>query len=421
MKLYQLSKTGKIKFLNLTTDGAKLITEHGVIGEKEREPVVKVCKPMNKGKKNELTAAEQAIAEMKAKVVLKMKEGYSKEKPVANTTERTTSGNTSIDLGNIPSPFCPCKPISDCPKSVLESSSTIAQRKHNGHCVFLVKTSRSEKIYSRRMEDITAVCKELPPINRQMALLDAGDFVLSEFVFHHTKLNKEVPRFVAQVIRHEIPSIALERYNTLSKEGTFHCYPFDILFRKNSFTGDMNYTDRHAILGAMKLEDVPELLEWKGPNSDLVKRAKEEMWEGFVLRTKDAKSHISYSMDGKAHRAGSYKYKFTKTGDYIVDEAIKGKSGKHSHFYSKFHIIEYALDAAGRAIPVDRGYVGPGTLSHEQLSELTKDLKSGKRSIPFVVEVEYAEIHEDTGKLQFGIIQRIRDDKAPSECIAEDA
>ena len=412
MKLYQKSRTGKIKFLDIYTDGAKLITEWGILNGKTQK-TVKVCKPMNIGKANELTASEQAKAEMQSKLTLKKKEGYEENVPADNN--KSISVNASIDLDNLPSEFCPAKPISECPSSILEAQTTIAQRKHNGHCVFLVKGTRREKVYSRRMEELTQTCIGLPIIKRQMAPISRNSFILTEVVFHHAKLNREIPRFVAQVIRNEDPAEAFKRYTELSKNGTFYCRPFDILFYKNQFVGDKKYTDRWSLLKSMKLDNVVDFLQWKGPDSDLVKRAKEEGWEGFVLRHPD-KSQINYSMDGKAHRQGSYKFKFTKTGDFVVDEVLKGKSGKHSTFYSKFHIIEYASDGA----IINRGYVGPGTLSHEQLVELTKELTSRKRRIPFVVEIEYQSVHDDTGKLEFGIIQRLREDKKPEECIADD-
>jgi predicted DNA-binding WGR domain protein len=415
MKLYQKSRTGKTKFLDIHTDGSKLVTEWGTLGGKIQK-TIKVCKPMNEGKANEKTAAEQAKAEMESKITLKKKEGYSEDVPTGKTVI------SKIDLDDIPSEFCPVKPISECPASILESTSTIAQRKHNGHCVFLVKGSRKEKVYSRRMEDLTETCSGLPFIKEQLAFINAGDFILTEIVFHHTKLDREIPRFVAQVIRNEDPDEASKRYTELSKEGTFSCKPFDILFFKNQFVGDKKYTDRWSILKSMKLNGVVDFLQWFGPTSSMVEAARKAGWEGFVLRHPE-KSQISYSMDGKAHRQGSYKFKFTQTGDFVVDEALKGKSGKHSTFFSKFHIIEYGPNTPGLPTGphvIDRGYVGPGTLDHDQLKQLTKEITTQKRKIPFVVEVEYQSVHDDTGKLEFGIIQRIREDKKPEECVAEE-
>jgi len=415
MKLYQKARTGKTKFLEIKADGSLLITRWGILGGKMQE-TTKVCTPMNIGKANALTGAEQAKAEMQAKITLKKKEGYADtppdEKPAANNKNKWSA---HILLDQIPESFCPCKPISKCPPSVFKSLSTIAQRKHNGHCVFLVKAGGLEMVYSRRMENLTESCATLPFINQQLELCDAGDFVLSEVVYHHNKLNKEVPRFVAQVIRNEDPIEAIKRYKELSKEGTFKCIPFDILFHNNKFVGGKTYMERYTILKKLRLKNLVEMITWEGPEAMLVTTAKQTGWEGFVLRDPN-KSQISYSLDGKAHRQGSYKYKFVETGDFVVNEVLKGKSGKHSQFYSKFHLVEYGV----KGEIIDRGYVGPGTLSHDQLKALTEELKSNRRKVPFVVEIEYQSIHDETGKLEFGIIQRIREDKTPQECISED-
>ena len=121
-------------------------------------------------------------------------------------------------------------------------------------------------------------------------------------------------------------------------------------------------------------------------------------------------------MDGKAHRKGSWKYKFTKTDEFIVDEVLYGKSGKHADFYAKFHVVQY--DEDGNII--NRGYVGPGTLTHEELKELTLRINNDTLKVPFVVEIEFQSFHDDTGKLEFGQILRLREDKIPEEVIYED-
>lgn len=409
MKLYQRSKTGKVKFLDIKADGDKLVTEWGQLGGKT-QLTVKVCKPMNLGKANERTAEEQAIAEMESKITLKKKEGYV-ETPLTGLEEVPKSDELAkIDLDRIPSSFCPVKPISKWPGSELYKEGTLAQRKHNGHCVFLVKGKNTEHVYSRRMEDLTEVCKELPFIREQLEKLPLGAFVMTEVTY--TLRGIEIPKYVARVIRRDNPHEAMEVYKELSKEGTFHCRPFDILFQNHVCVGNQQYPARYNLLQAMKLNYIVEMLPWNEAICEIGRTAK---WEGFVLRD-PAKSEISYTMDGKAHRQGSYKYKFTQEGDFVVDEALIGKSGKHSNFYSKFHIIEY--DKNGKSI--DRGYVGPGTLDHEELADITARINKKKLKLPFVVEIEYQSIHDETGKLEFGIIQRLREDKSPKDCIYED-
>jgi ATP-dependent DNA ligase len=402
--LYQKSKTGKIKVLEFWTVGAKFYTRWGQLNGKMQE-TFKVCVGMNVGKANETTPAEQAKAEMAAKIVIKKKEGYDTKMP----SKDTTIVQTTINLDNIPESFCPNKPISKTPKTVLDSPNTYGQRKFDGHCLFLVKGETTEKVYSRRMEDRSALLI-LPPIKERMDQLPKGTFLLNEFTYYSNTTKKESPRHVAQVVRKDNAAEALSRYEELSKEGTFSCIPFDALFIKGKFIGDRDYLERAKLLKDISIEVPTIYKDWKNH----IKFAEKENWEGFVLRVPGEKSYISYTMDGEAHRAGSYKFKFLKTDDFFVTEWLKGKSGKHANFYAKFAVSQF--DEKGNSI--DRGYVGPGKLTHEELEQLTKDIDSGKIKKNFVVEAEYQDI-QDSGKLQFGIIQRLRPDKVAKECVAE--
>jgi ATP-dependent DNA ligase len=403
--LYQKSKTGKTKTLEFWTSGSKFYTRWGQLGGKMQE-TVKVCEPMNEGKANATTGAEQATAELKAKVVLKNKEGYVDTVP----SETDTILQVDIDLDNIPEAFCPNKPISKTPETILNNLKTYGQRKHDGHCLFLVKGNKTEKIYSRRMEDRTEYLSEIPTIKHVMSKIPKGAFLLTEMIYTEKATNKEKPRFVAQVVTKQDKDEALSRYKELSKVGTFDCIPFDILFHNNKFVGNYSHMDRFSLLDPMGIEPPELLFQWKKE----LKQAEKNNWEGLILRLPGEKSHISYTMDGEAHRAGSYKYKFLKTDDFFITEWLKGISGKHANFYAKFKVAQY--DSDGKLI--DRGYVGPGKLSHEELEELTTNIDNGKIKKNFVVEVEYQDI-QDSGKLQFGIIQRLRPDKVAKECVAE--
>ena len=387
------------------TVGSKFYRRWGQLDGKQQE-TMKECKPMNLGKANELSAAEQAVAEMEAKIVIKKKEGYQDTLPTA----ASTIVQTDIDLDNIPGEFCPNKPISKCPDKVVLSPDTYGQRKFDGHCNFFVKGHTVEKIYSRRMEDRTEALKNIPIFKEMLAKIPKGSFVMCEIIYTEFASGKQKPRFVATVVSRKDEESALEAYNELSKTGTYEAIPFDILFNKFKFVGGSDYILRHDLLKSIGVNPPPIYRDWKRYEE----AAKAQDWEGFVLRQPGKSSHISYSMDGEAHRAGSYKYKFLRTDDFFVTDWIKGISGKHAKFYAKFRVAQY--DESGKII--DRGYVGPGTLTHEELEQLTVDLDSGKVQKNFVVEAEYQAI-QDSGKLQFGIIQRIRTDKVHTECVAE--
>lgn len=265
------------------------------------------------------------------------------------------------------------------------------------------------------MENITPYVAHLSVISGMMSKIPEGSMVLAEMTYFENFLGKEVPRHVASVIRKEDPTKVFECWSALNNLGSFTLYPFDTLFWEGKFVGDTDYQDRYKLLATKQdpiFFNVPKLLpNWK----ELIEDAKKASWEGFILRVPGDKSHVSYTMDGTAHRAGSWKYKFIQEDDFFIDECLMGKSGKHADFYAKFHVSQY--DSEGDKI--DRGYVGCGTLKHPELEQLKKDIDSGARKLPFVVEVEYQSIHDDTGKLEFGQIQRIREDKPAEECISE--
>jgi ATP-dependent DNA ligase len=360
-----------------------------------------------------MSPEKQAKAEAKAKIEKKMKEGYTSTKPDKDATIL----RVDVDLDNLPQNLCPNKPIGQVamPTSVLDDPDSYGQRKHNGHCLILVKGKTTEKVYTRRMEDITTYVKDVPFIKDGLAKLKKGDFVLHEAVFFHNKLGKEIPRFVAQIITQQNALKQVNRYAELTKLGTFNLVPLDALFIDHEFVGDEDYTQRYALL-AMKGMAPPQLMfKWK----EFLPKAEEANWEGLVIRVLGKRSHISFTMDGKAHKAGSWKYKFKKEGDFFVDEVIMGKSGKHAGFYAKFHLGQY--DENGNKI--DRGYCGCGTFSHEQLAQMTQDIDSGALKLPFVFQVEYQDIHDESGKLEFAQPQGdvgVRKDKTPEECIAEE-
>lgn len=410
IKLYQKSSTGKTKFLELSTDGSKFITTWGLLDGKT-QTTEKICEGMNIGKSNETSPEQQAVLEMEAKAIKKQKEGYSTTKPDDAVLTETDS---KIDLDNLPINLCPSKPIGQNKLTVkiTESPDTYGQRKHNGHCLILVRGTGTTKIYTRRMQNITEYVKDIPVIKEAADKLPLGSFVLHECVYYNNQYQKEMPRFVAQVITKEDAVEAFRRYVELSKAGKYSMIPIDALFLDNKFIGDTEHRQRMKLMMQHGIE-VPGLIpNWK----DVLDRAKAQHWEGLVLRVPGKDSYITYTMDGKAKRAGGWKYKFVGEGDFVVSEVLKGESGKHADFYAKFKVHQY--DATGAV--VDRGYVGAGTLTHEDLKKLKDDLDSGKRKLPFVVEIEYQSIHDESGKLEFGQIQRIRDDKLPSECLADD-
>lgn len=73
--LYKRDSVGKIRVLNISTEGADLVQESGIL---DGGLVInrKTCKGKNIGKSNETTPESQAISEMESKITEKLKEDY---------------------------------------------------------------------------------------------------------------------------------------------------------------------------------------------------------------------------------------------------------------------------------------------------------------------------------------------------------
>jgi ATP-dependent DNA ligase len=83
--LYKKDSKGKIRVLNIYTEGADLVQSAGLL-DGNLVTNRKTCKPKNLGKSNESTAEEQAISEMQSKIVEKLKEDYFTTIEAAETT-----------------------------------------------------------------------------------------------------------------------------------------------------------------------------------------------------------------------------------------------------------------------------------------------------------------------------------------------
>lgn len=405
--LYQRSKTGKVKFIKLWTDGAHLCSEWGTTDSDKPQTTRKECEAKNTGRSNATTAAEQAILEMEAKIKKKKENGYREKLDDINET-----AVVDITLDNLPKEFCPCKPINKAPKKILDDKDTYGQQKRDGHCIILVKTeSGRELVYSRGMEDITEYMSVIPEVKQFVGGLLNGTMVLTEFCF--VKPNgKDSTREVAKLVRKKDRDEVLKRYNEANTRGKFEIAPFDVMYYQCEFLGDLTYKKRFGIMhNLMLLSNVPPIwFDWKNE----INQAKEKDWEGFILRN-DSNSKIHYSLNGKADKAGSYKYVFTREDDFIVTGAEKGKAGKQTGLYAQFNLVQIMENGEH----IDCGNCGPGKLKHDRLAELTKEIDSGELTFPFAIQVEYRDRQPDTGKLTFPQFCEVRYDKKPEECTTD--
>jgi hypothetical protein len=296
-KLYQEARTGKIKWIDISTEGAIMRSQWGLLDSDKVQEVEKVCIAMNVGKVNETTPEEQAKLEAEAKITIKRKEGY---KTWEELEEDLKSEEVPVTLDELPESFCPCKPISKAPKGVLEDDKTYGQRKHNGHCIIMVRTENgTKKVFSRRMEDITSVVGELPMVDHELDTLPLGSMVLYEFVWQEATSQTESPRKVAELVRVKDSSKALDRFIENSKTGRYALIPFDALWWKGQFIGHLVHMERHNKLKAAGLNLPVIHQDWQG----MIKTAKKADWKGsYSVHRMSAHvyhTHLTAKLTGK--------------------------------------------------------------------------------------------------------------------------
>lgn len=401
--LEAVSSTGKIKFLELIADKAYLITKWGYKDSDKVQETKEKCEAKNVGKKNFISAEEQAIVRLKRKIKKKMDEGY------------VIPGGTIVvdkepDLMALQKYFAPCKPIAKPPKDAL-SGKYLADRKYNGVNLILTKDKNGlGHIYTRRIDDITENLEGLREFKNVIKKMEYKSMLLVELIYV-TNDGKEAPEHLRALInKRRSKEAVLERYQEISKNGNIRVIVFDVMFWAGQPMCDEPFSKRRGLLNSLMSFPVPIAVKFDQTIIDLEKGK----WEGFVLRKPDGK--LTYTMNGKAKRFGSWKWKYEITDDFIVVGAEYGK-GKHDGYFARFKLAQ--IGKAGEMM--DCGYCGPGNLKINELQDLWIDRKATDgtyRVMPFmVIEVLFRARASGGVKLEFPVFKRIRDDKKPEECI----
>lgn len=406
-RLEAVATTGKIKFIEIEAENEYLITRWGYVDGKVQETKEK-CEAKNIGKKNFISAEKQAIFRLKRKIKKKMDAGY------------IIPGGTIVidkepDLMALQKYFAPCKPIAKPPKDAL-SGSYLADRKYNGVNLIITKDRNGwGHIYTRRIDDITNNLEDLPEFSKVIRKMDYKSMLLVELIYV-TNNGKEAPEHLRALINKRRSREAVhDRYHKINKTGQIKIMVFDVMFWNGKNMCDESFLKRRGQLDSMMSFNVPVAVKF---GQNMIDMGKQQNWEGFVLRKPDGK--ITYTMNGKAKRFGSWKWKYEESLDAFVTEATYGK-GKNSEWFARFRLGQFKQDGTIH----DLGWAGPGKLIRGELKELHKIRKDTagnfvvKNPDYLIVEVVYRAktIYE---KLEFPVIQRIRDDKPAKECIYEE-
>jgi|CXWL01.1.fsa_nt_gi ATP-dependent DNA ligase len=415
--LYQKAKSGRVNQIEIVADDNKIITEwfsskDGKPGKIQRaeETVVGV----NKGKANETSDSEQCILEFDRKVKEKIDEGY------LESLEDALAKKNVVDITQrLPKSFAPCKPLKTMPKgSDPKDKKYLAERKFNGECLIMHNTGEETIVYSRRINEITHVVGCVDDVRKKLTKLPAKSLVVGELVAYDSDGKEDTSVLKSVTADKSTTEKASAKYAEYVSEGyVFEYRVYDIYFYLGEDVTSKTFKERLAIE-----ESIFGKRDLFSLTDDIIKKASEDGWEGFILRTED--STICFTLNGDPERTGSYKYKFIETEDCIVKIIDRGYKGKYETKFARFNLYQYDGDRL-----VDCGWAGTGKLTKKTIAEFTdefvgKGYEIGvaelKKEDWLVAEIRHFGRHpvNPDGQHCFIMAQlvRFRDDKPLAEC-----
>jgi len=385
-------------------DGKKQITKETVYGK-------------NKGRSNETSDEEQALLEFERKVKKKKEEGYVENK------EDAIIGEEIVVSSTLTQSFAPCKPISKIKeKDDAYDGTWLAERKYNGSCILLHNTGKKRIGYTRRIKPITEILSIVDEIKTNLDKLPDESLVIGELVAFDSNGQEDPKVLKAVTTETTTEAKAKSKYDSLLSEGyTFRYNVFDVIFWYGEDVTDRTFLERLEITKFFGEREIETFTR------EMAEKAKQSDWEGFILR--QAEDSITFTMNGKPKRKGSYKFKFIETTDCIVARVCPG-SGKHEVRFARFRLYQYENSPFfEEPVLVDCGWAGGGRLGEENMDKVTAELLEKGYKLEdtelnekdwFAVELEYQSRQErnDKGQLcfEFPIIIRTREDKPLKEC-----
>ena len=418
--LYQLHLTGRLKHMVIEVKENQIITEWWTSKEDEdgkKQITKETVYGKNKGRSNETSDEEQALLEFERKVKKKKEEGYVENK------EDAIIGEEIVVSSTLTQSFAPCKPISKLKeKDDAYDGTWLAETKYNGSCILHHNTGKKRIGYTRRIKPITEILSIVDEIKTNLDKLPDESLVIGELVAFDSNGQEDPKVLKAVTTETTTEAKAKSKYDSLLSEGyTFRYNVFDVIFWYGEDVTDRTFLERLEITKFFGEREIETFTR------EMAEKAKQSDWEGFILR--QAEDSITFTMNGKPKRKGSYKFKFIETTDCIVARVCPG-SGKHEVRFARFRLYQYENSPfCEEPVLVDCGWAGCGRLGEENMDKVTAELLEKGYKLEdtelnekdwFAVELEYQSRQErnDKGQLcfEFPIIIRTREDKPLKEC-----
>ena len=418
--LYQLHLTGRLKHMVIEVENNVIVTEWWTSKDDEdgkKQITKETIYGKNKGRSNETSDNEQAILEYERKIKKKKEEGYVENR------EDAILGEEIVVSSTLTQSFAPCKPISKLKKDDDPyDGEWLAERKFDGACILLHNTGNERIGYTRRIKPITEILSVVSEIDESLNKIPSESLVIWELIAFDKDENEDPKVLKAVTTETTTVAKAKSKYESLLSEGYSFTYNvFDVIFWHGEDVTDRTFLERVELTNHFGNREI------KTFTKKMVDTAKENRWEGFILRRPEDK--ITFTMNGKPKRKGSYKFKFIETTDCIVTKVSNG-SGKHEKRFARFRLAQYEKSPFfDGPVLVDCGWAGGGRLGEENMDLLTAELAEKGYNLEktdlkeedwFAVELEYQSRQERNSKgqlcFEFPIIIRTRNDKPLKEC-----
>ena len=363
--LYQLHLTGRLKHMVIEVENNVIVTEWWTSKDDEdgkKQITKETIYGKNKGRSNETSDNEQAILEYERKIKKKKEEGYVENR------EDAILGEEIVVSSTLTQSFAPCKPISKLKKDDDPyDGEWLAERKFDGACILLHNTGNERIGYTRRIKPITEILSVVSEIDEALNKIPSESLVIWELIAFDKDENEDPKVLKAVTTETTTVAKAKSKYKSLLSEGYSFTYNvFDVIFWHGEDVTDRTFLERVELTNHFGNREI------KTFTKKMVDTAKENRWEGFILRRPEDK--ITFTMNGKPKRKGSYKFKFIETTDCIVTKVSNG-SGKHEKRFARFRLAQYEKSPFfDGPVLVDCGWAGGGRLGEENMDLLTAEL-----------------------------------------------
>lgn len=309
--------------------------------------------------------------------------------------------------------FVPAKPkhsVEDRKVYELEQQGDlIITRKRDGYRHLVVVSSSRVRIYTRGIEDVTAlyphICEDFLRLG-----LPTGDFLFDGEMLVDNSGRDEFEMLTRIAKSKPEAAIALQ-----SEAGKAVYMIFDPIIWEGRITSDKPYRERLCMLKSLfgghqnsshvsSISPVPVL---SCSFNEARKQVLREGWEGLVLY--DGTKPTAFRLDGRKDQPirpdGCWKWKPHFEDDFIATRFTYG-TGKNKDRMGKLYLAQ--IDPQTGEM-VSCGEVGGGFSDAER-----EDFAHA--TYPLVVQVEYQR-RFPSGALRHPQFVRLRGDKAPEECI----